>query len=594
MLCAANGVDEIYACEMFPTMAQAASRITQHNFPQGNIKVIPKRSTDLTVGNPTDDLPHKVDMIVSEIFDSVLLGEGVLPSLRHAIKHLMHEDHTPPYAIMPGKATMYARVVESESLFRLYSFSDTSVCENLRFGRSPDALKCSGGRVALPMHISKLKTPAKPLSEAFQVFQFDFSVPFPEHSVRKSVQSVRSTANGVAQCIILWWEVDFENDVVYSTYPEAENWQDHWVQAVFPLGKALPRQEGELIQITSFHNDLNVWFDAKVATDAVGKSDEIIDADMEAPEPCQCGQHVLCNSERIGMLTDPQRNLMYTKALEEICEAGKDLECLDISDGSLCALIAAAKGCQHVTSIESKSFSSLLSDQIANGNDLGDRIQVLECGCKGIELEHLHGQRKVDLLMAEPFYYAMQNLTIWQAVNFWYRRAALDSVLNENFTVLPFRGAVKVALVQFEHLYDCFGQVKCVQDFDHSHLDTLQVEWSDKNFPYPLWMYSHTLLSQPERLMTMEFSQLPESQFESVKVDVISSGSAHGVVMWVDYDLDAAGKYQISTDASSMHHKQLVRFFNKPIPVAESMQLEAMVNFNAGEGTIDFSFNIIN
>ena len=94
--------------------------------------------------------------------------------------------------------------------------------------------------------------------------------------------------------------------------------------------------------------------------------------------------------------------------------------------------------------------------------------------------------------------------------------------------------------------------------------------------------------------MTMEFSQLPESQFESVKVDVISSGSAHGVVMWVDYDLDAAGKYQISTDASSMHHKQLVRFFNKPIPVAESMQLEAMVNFNAGEGTIDFSFNIIN
>lgn len=35
------------------------------------------------------DLENKVDVIVSEIVDSQLIGEGILPTMRHASTHLL-------------------------------------------------------------------------------------------------------------------------------------------------------------------------------------------------------------------------------------------------------------------------------------------------------------------------------------------------------------------------------------------------------------------------------------------------------------------------------------------------------------------------
>ena len=49
-----------------------------------------------TSGVKTPDCPdmlHKPDVIVTEIFDSELLGEGVLPTMRHAVKHLLQVCH---------------------------------------------------------------------------------------------------------------------------------------------------------------------------------------------------------------------------------------------------------------------------------------------------------------------------------------------------------------------------------------------------------------------------------------------------------------------------------------------------------------------
>lgn len=35
------------------------------------------------------DMPRKANVLVTEIFDTELLGEGVLPTLAHAWKHLL-------------------------------------------------------------------------------------------------------------------------------------------------------------------------------------------------------------------------------------------------------------------------------------------------------------------------------------------------------------------------------------------------------------------------------------------------------------------------------------------------------------------------
>ncbi len=46
------------------------------------ISVLAKRSTELVVGR---ELPRPARVLLSEIVDSELLGEGILPTLRHAM-----------------------------------------------------------------------------------------------------------------------------------------------------------------------------------------------------------------------------------------------------------------------------------------------------------------------------------------------------------------------------------------------------------------------------------------------------------------------------------------------------------------------------
>ena len=42
-----------------------------------------------TGSSSSNTIPCKADVIVTEIFDSELIGEGILPTMRHAVKHLL-------------------------------------------------------------------------------------------------------------------------------------------------------------------------------------------------------------------------------------------------------------------------------------------------------------------------------------------------------------------------------------------------------------------------------------------------------------------------------------------------------------------------
>ena len=111
----------MFACEVFPPMVATARQAVAHNGLQQHIKVLQKRSDELVVctsqsscrsgpdASPTPlentepahargrrcqptpgwDLPQRVDVIMTEIFDSELLGEGILPTLQHAVSNLL-------------------------------------------------------------------------------------------------------------------------------------------------------------------------------------------------------------------------------------------------------------------------------------------------------------------------------------------------------------------------------------------------------------------------------------------------------------------------------------------------------------------------
>ena len=122
----------ITACEVFPPMQNLARRVIAHNGLAHAIKVVNKRSDELLVAataapataaaaTPAEaaaagaatateapataasarraqlqqkqkqqpDMDARADVIVTEIFDSELLGEGMIPTMRHAVAHLL-------------------------------------------------------------------------------------------------------------------------------------------------------------------------------------------------------------------------------------------------------------------------------------------------------------------------------------------------------------------------------------------------------------------------------------------------------------------------------------------------------------------------
>jgi type II protein arginine methyltransferase len=87
MLAIKAGAAHVITCEAKPLLALLARRIIQQNGMASKITVLNKLSTQLQVGEGRD-LPRKVDLVVSEILESEIIGEGMLPTMRDAIARL--------------------------------------------------------------------------------------------------------------------------------------------------------------------------------------------------------------------------------------------------------------------------------------------------------------------------------------------------------------------------------------------------------------------------------------------------------------------------------------------------------------------------
>lgn len=108
MMAANYGADSVVACEAIPAMAECAKEIIKKNGLSEKIKVVSKLSMEMKVG-PGLDMPHRANILVAEVFDTELIGEGAIPTFRHAVEHLLEEDSY----VIPHSATIYAQVIES-------------------------------------------------------------------------------------------------------------------------------------------------------------------------------------------------------------------------------------------------------------------------------------------------------------------------------------------------------------------------------------------------------------------------------------------------------------------------------------------------
>ena len=74
-----HGAQQVIGCEMFPYMANIAASVVSANQMDDVIQIIAAKSSEI------DSESFQADLLVSELLDTALLGEGCIPSHADAI-----------------------------------------------------------------------------------------------------------------------------------------------------------------------------------------------------------------------------------------------------------------------------------------------------------------------------------------------------------------------------------------------------------------------------------------------------------------------------------------------------------------------------
>jgi len=361
MLSVKHGAEFAFAAEMFDALATVAERVVVANGLEDRVMVIHARSSDI------DALPAPADIVVSELIDSSLLGEGCLPAHYDAIDRLLR-----PIAdraglrerVLPYSATVHATLISSVEVQRMHAVSQIELTAgDVKLCRPQDTTACPGGRSLVPVHWTEMKQRGN--SRELSASEPVLFVPFhpTEGSDGEFCELGRSydtevtvSEGGSIHGILLHWtlyllspSLDPSRQLCYSSSPGAQNWQDHWQPCVYALPAAVAVDVGDIITIRSSFNTEKVTVSiSKVVKAADGRKRSrssassgpshrvmsVIAEEEEAGETaaadCTCGWHLLCGGERFQMMCDPYRAARWQLALDEmIARVRAVLRCKD-------------------------------------------------------------------------------------------------------------------------------------------------------------------------------------------------------------------------------------------------------------------------
>jgi hypothetical protein len=177
MLAAKAGAESVVAIDMFPAVAggiflchdvvckreytmlpllDMAKAVIDSNHLElgGKVHVFCCHSKDLVVDDSETkeikkgrrvQLPRRVDCLLSELLDSTLLGEGIIPTVRDAWKRLLK----PGAIVVPAAARIFVQIVESQELASMQDVSAARVSschegilEDVTLARDDVAMEC--------------------------------------------------------------------------------------------------------------------------------------------------------------------------------------------------------------------------------------------------------------------------------------------------------------------------------------------------------------------------------------------------------------------------------------------------------------------
>lgn len=601
MMAVTVGADFCYAIEVFKPMAQAAGCIVQRNGFSDKIKVINKHSTEVTVG-PDGDMQERANILVTELFDTELIGEGALPSYEHAHMHLVQAG----CETVPHRATIYAQLVESDMLWKWSQIQPIEV-DGHKLLPPPSIVKCPGAPSVCDIQLSQVSpksfTPIGPICTMFSV---DFSKPVSSAAGSYTAQ-FKAQTSGRAQVVLSWWDIDMDPDgnIVCTmapswacSKPQSYPWRDHWMQSVYFLPAEKNVAEEEEICLTVSHDDYSLWYSLTDSQQSDTKTASIRPC-------CTCQAHLVWTRPRFGELNDEQRTESYVSALRNILKP--DSVCLSVSDGSLLPIFAHLLGARKVFSLENYGMARQVIDQVLQTNSLKHAVQILGIRPGQLSSDDLEGNQ-ISVLMGEPYF--STSLLPCHSLFFWYCRTAVAKHLHPNATILPSAGTLYIVAVEFQDLWRIRAPCGTCEGFDVSPMDemiqrSLDFRESREAEPHPLWEYPCRALAKPCPVMTFDFTQcVPEQPINSQgTVPFTGRGCCHGVVLWMEYQLtdDITVSMGLTKPVNeegacewNPHQKQAVFFFRSALEISgdEREDLSYSLTFDPHIGDIKMDFSV--
>ncbi|EEZ99615.1 protein arginine N-methyltransferase 7 isoform X2 [Tribolium castaneum] len=542
MMAVRHGADSVTACEAFKPMSECAFKVIKRNGFENKIKIIPKRSTDITVG-PGGDLGAPCNILVTEVFDTELIGEGALSTFSHAHKVLLEKD----CIVVPQSATVYAQVVESPFIQSWNRVKDVYDNEGKLLIKTPSSVRnCAGSAAVHDLQLSQIKPNClKFLTQPIPVFRFDWSGNTPFIFDQSTIHSIKAAQSGVAQVVFMWWDLqmDTEGKIVLSCAPhwgppqEAVPWRDHWMQAIYYLPNEVVVSKDAELHLVSCHDEFSLWFNVRLDL-------RLSEVDYVKPI-CECGLHMTFSRTRIGQINDASRNKKYISLLEKCID--RDSVILILSDGFYLSLCASKMGAKKIYYVETNYLSRKILIDFVEFNEITN-VEVFE----NIEsLVNNGNPEKINMVVGEPYF--LNSILPWDNLLFIYLLKGVRNILTNDARLFPKIAVIKGIAVKFSDLNkirlplgECEGFV--MKDFDEL-IETSSNISDDNVEAQPLWEYPGIALSKPVDIITIDSNSVPEKVVELSGVFEIDSrhGSCNGIALWIEWLHEEGAKSVISS-----------------------------------------------
>ncbi|XP_065826692.1 protein arginine N-methyltransferase 7-like [Oscarella lobularis] len=602
MMAAKCGADRITACEVYEPLVNIAKEVIEKNQLKSNdIKVIPKRSTQIEIGR---DMESKANLLVTEIFDTELIGEGVIPTIKHALENLLE----PKSLIVPHSAQVFVQLLECPALYDWHELNPKQI--NKQYGiEIPLKMKqCCGIPSVHDVHVSELK--CKRLSEPISSFHFNFTNASELKLTNSRSSSFSASQSGVAHALVMWWtlHLDSANTIRISTEPDwidkgkIKPWRDHWMQGVFYLPQPLVINKDDVLSLRSVHDEYSIWFSVV--------EDQSLPLEIERPL-CVCGAHLVWGRSRFAMLNDSGFCEKFATVLKKVVSTGAR-SCAAVGDASLLPFMANSLGIEKTLYCEYHRGISQVVSQLRDFNKRSESsIRLVSKPPTSLTNEDIEDAEQFDVYLAEP--YLSSAALPWHNLYFWYARQHLSRWLKSRCTVIPMKAVLVAMAVQFRDLWKIKRPVGCVEGFDLTSFDKYTKSDHDdfhqlEPDAYHLWEYPGWALSKPIPLLEFDVSNPTQSKTSVVSIPIKRAGTCHAFVLWMDYFLDADTVLStgLAEDPKAReelvwekHWKQAVLFLKAFIDVKERENadpnlplhtVDLRAKFHSESGAIVFKF----